>query len=479
MRFSGGTRRFKPIESEVVMLDAFLDLLAQWEPCFPRAASYRRAVKQALGALVLQGRSTVSRIILLTSGAEGHYSADYYLNSRSKWEADELFKPMLRESAALCPGRYLPVALDDTRLKKTGRKIPNVQYGRDPMGPKFHVNLVLGLRYLHAAVLVPLYGVCEAAGTARAIPVAFREAPAIKKPGKRASEEQQQEYRAATKQRNLSTRAIDLLSDLRSAADAEGLAEKVLVAVCDAAFCNSTLLQWTALGDRVVMLARGRKDARLCHSAPKPSRRVYGEKKFTPEDVRKDDSIGWVNARIFHGGCWRELRYKEVRDVLWQTVAGPRVLRLFIVAPTPYRMSKNGNLNFREPAAVFTTDQVGSAEELLRMYFDRWQIEVAHRELKDGVGLGDAQLWAPTSVSRQPALVVAAYAALWLAALKTHGPERTDAYPPLPRWRSQPKRASHNDVLNLLRDEARRNKDKLAELGICLDFDRTLFGKAA
>jgi hypothetical protein len=34
------------------------------------------------------------------------------------------------------------------------------------------------------------------------------------------------------------------------------------------------------------------------------------------------------------------------------------------------------------------------------MYFDRWQIEVNHREEKDTIGVGQAQLWNPISVPK-------------------------------------------------------------------------------
>ena len=42
----------------------------------------------------------------------------------------------------------LVTALDDTALRKTGRKIPGVGYRRDPMSPPFHVNLVPAQRFV-------------------------------------------------------------------------------------------------------------------------------------------------------------------------------------------------------------------------------------------------------------------------------------------------------------------------------------------
>ena len=50
---------------------------------------------------------------------------------------------MLRGVLHMLPDNApLVTALDDTSLRKTGRKIPGVGYRRDPMSPPFHVNLV-------------------------------------------------------------------------------------------------------------------------------------------------------------------------------------------------------------------------------------------------------------------------------------------------------------------------------------------------
>ena len=65
---------------------------------------------------------------------------------------------------------------------------------------------------------------------------------------------------------------------------------------------------------------------------------------------------------------------------------------------------------------------------MLQAYFDRWQIEVNHREQKDTLGVGQAQVRSPVSVPRHTAFAVAAYSALLLAALLTSGPGRSSRY---------------------------------------------------
>jgi hypothetical protein len=81
-------------------------------------------------------------------------------------------------------------------------------------------------------------------------------------------------------------------------------------------------------------------------------------------------------------------------------------------------------LYYRDPAYLLTSGLGNSAKQLLQIYFDRWQIEVNHREEKDTLGVGQAQLWNITSVPKQPVLAVAAYSALLLASLLAFGADR-------------------------------------------------------
>ena len=61
---------------------------------------------------------------------------------------------MLRGVLHMLPDNApLVTALDDTGLRKTGRKIPGVGYRRDPMSPPFHVNLVPAQRFVQLSAM--------------------------------------------------------------------------------------------------------------------------------------------------------------------------------------------------------------------------------------------------------------------------------------------------------------------------------------
>src|SRR5579884_1361555 len=221
-------------------------------------AHWRRAVAQALGTLTAFGRRTLSRAIWAQGQQDSDWSAAYRLHARCRWQAADLFQPILKRALSWRGGRYVALAIDDTRLRKTGRRIPSVAYGRDPLSPKFRFNLMLGLRFLQVSLLLPLYRCAKAAP--RALPVRFEEAPPLKKPRRKAAPEEWAAYRAAVRQQNLSTRAIPLIRGLRAAVDAAGSAGRTLLMVGDNSFCNRTL--------------------------------------FTPEQLRHDHRIAWQDAHL-------------------------------------------------------------------------------------------------------------------------------------------------------------------------------------
>ena len=443
------------------LLAAFLAIVAEWREVFPQQRTTHRAVRQALGSLVCLGRRCLSRIIWTNGGQDQSWSAEYFLHSRCQWEPQELFRPILKHALNYCPQRLVGVAMDDTRLRKTGRSIPQAFYQRDPLSPPFHVNLVLGLRFLQASLLVPLHR--SAPVGARALPIRFQEVSRVKKPGKKSTEEMQKQYREAVKQRNLSRSFVEMGQQLRRELDQAGGRHKVLVLAGDGSFCNRTC--FGDIPERSVLLVRARKDAKLCFRASGDSRRFYAEEKFTPLQVRQDEARAYQTTKIFYGGQRRKVRYKEVVGVYWQRGAKQCPLRLMVIAPTPYRKSQSKRLYYRESAYLLTTDLDSSLKQLLQIYFDRWQIEVNHREEKDTLGVGQAQLWNATSVPKQPVLAVASYSALLLASLQAFGAERGAAYASLPKWRRSARRPSCLDLITLLRQEMTLHPNLLAPFG--------------
>ena len=457
------------------LLATFLAIVAPWRAVFPQARTYRRAVRQALGSLCCVGRRCLSRIIWAVGRHGRSWSAEYFLHSRCHWDAPALFQPILAQALPLCRGRLIGVAVDDTRVHKTGRCIEQAAFYRDPLSPPFHVNLVLAIRFLQASLLVPFH--TQAPVSTRALPIRFDDVPRVKKPSPKADAAVVAAYKAAVKATNLSQHFVTMAQGLRDALDAAGGAVKRLVLAVDGSFCNRTCFR--TVPERTELIGRTRKDAKLCRPAAGGSRRVYDPTRFTPEEVRHDDAQPWRVTKVCYGGKRRKIRYKEVLRILWRGGARRRLLRLLVVAPTPYRKRKSGKLYYRQPAYLLTTDLTSGARGLLQIYFDRWQIEVNHREEKDTLGIGQAQLWNRDAVPKQPALSVAAYSALLLASLLTFGIARGTAYAALPKWRRHARRPSCLDLVTLLRKEIVEHPELVSEFDFTATDEGLIRGAAA
>ncbi len=463
------------------LLPSFLEIVTHWQKSFVDHRTYKRAVGFALAFLVCLGRRTISRAICAQQRQFQAWSPDYKFFSESRWVPASLFDGVLDDAHPLMSEQQpLVVAMDDTIARKTGQKIPWAKWLRDPLSPPFHTNLVWSLRFLHAALL--LWPAKAAEGAARAIPIAFQLAPAVlkpkapKKPKKSAQASEKKEYKKALrdhkkalkeyrrKQRKegLSAQGVRLLKDLRARFDKRAaLLKKILWAVVDASFCNRTVFR--ELPERTVLIGRTRKDIRLFAELKKkkgPGRKkgkgrnkTYGKPLPTPEEFRKDKSVPWKRCKIFAAGKKHDLRYKTMDRVLWKAGAGPRPMRLIVIAPLAYRA--HGHLLYRREAYLLVSDPSVKIRQVLQAYFYRWEIEADQKEEKDLLGVGQAQVWSEKAVPRQPAFHVASYAALLVAAIKAFGLNTTDAARPLPLWRKNkpPTRLSAGQLIDLLRHE--------------------------
>ncbi len=91
---------------------------------FVQERSRIRAMELSLGTLCALGRRTVSRSICAVGRQHQDWIADYKVFSRSPWGADQMFTPVAKEYLVRYPGTGpVCLAFDDTKLRKSGRKI--------------------------------------------------------------------------------------------------------------------------------------------------------------------------------------------------------------------------------------------------------------------------------------------------------------------------------------------------------------------
>jgi Transposase DDE domain len=298
-------------------------------------------------------------------------------------------------------------------------------------------------------------------GAYRMVPIAFCHAPNPPKPARKAPPEAVQEYRKSARLARLPLLAATQIAALRQALDAEpnGI-QRPLHLLVDGGYTNETVLK--KLPARTVLIGRIRKDAKLyflpesSSSVPHRGRpRHYGAPAPTPQQIRSDETRPWSTIDVSLSGAPHQMRVKHLGPVLWRTAGLAQVLQLVVIAPLSYRLRKNSKLLYRRPAFLICTDAHLDLPSLVQGYVQRCDIETNFREEKTLLGVGQAQVRHGRSVEAMPALQVASYALLLLAALRAcHGPTPADLLP-APKWHaaSPPRRFSTARAINQLRAE--------------------------
>jgi len=182
--------------------------------------------------------------------------------------------------------------------------------------------------------------------------------------------------------------------------------------------------------------------------------RVYGQRAQTPEELRKDVSVPWQEVEVFAAGKTHKFKIKTLSPLRWRPAGKEHDLRLIVIAPLGYRLTKHSRVLYRKPTYLICTDPKASIQEALQAYTWRWDIEVNFRDEKTLLGVGEAQVRHEHSVENVPALAVAAYAMMLTSAIQAYGPTGIpDSLPP-PKWRRKKGlRASTQSLLQHLRHE--------------------------
>jgi hypothetical protein len=411
-----------------------------------------------MSALVGLGRRTVTGMLMTSGQAFEDWSAAYRVFTGERFAPDTLFG-VVRSGilAELAPGAPYVVHVDDTLAHKTGTKIHGVAYKRDPLGPAFQTNLIRAQRFLQMSASLP-YG--PNPSEASVIPIDFAHAPTPPKPRKNAPAEQWKAYKEKRKQTALPLVAAQRTQHLRAWLDAQPNGrERPFWEVGDGGYTNTTTLK--NLPERTTFIARVRKDAELYYlpdpgdDCGKGRKRIYGRRAPTPEAIRQDDAVPWQQVTVWAAGKTHACRVK-VAGPFRSRMAGERpTLRLVIIAPLGYRPRKGSRILYREPAYLLCTDPQLSVQDIVQAYAWRWGIEVNHRDEKQLIGVGQAQVRTPKATGNVPALLAATYAMMLLAARQAYGHAPIPDALPRPKWQQDKGRthASTPEMIQHLRAE--------------------------
>lgn len=428
----------------------FTSIFSDCKGAFKQPRTWKRASLLAEGLLGCVGKSTVTGMITATGQQFKDWSAVYRLFQGDRMNTDALFSVVRKNiaDAISADEKEIYAHMDDTLLRKSGKKVAGAKWMRDPLGPPFQTNLVWGQRFIQTSL-----SLCSRMGMVQAttVPVDLYHCPSVQKPKKDATEQDYKLYRETKEKTKLSVIGAQRISALRKGLDLDGHSEKRLVISVDGSYTNESVLK--KLDKNVTLIGRIRKDCRL-HELPDPTnnytkgrKRVYGRELPTPEQIRQSQEYEWKEVKAWAAGKVHTFNVKTVESVRWRK-SGPINLRLVIVRPVGYRLTKNSKLLYRYPAYLICTCTEISLEKLLQAYLWRWGIEVNFRDEKTLMGCGQAQVRKKTPCSKVPQFISAVYSMLLLSASKAEIKEL-----PRPKWYTKKKtqRTTTQDLINQFR----------------------------
>lgn len=414
------------------LLAALLTLLAAHRPAFRQARPYQRAVALVFGELFAFARHTVTQALLALGLSDTDWTAFYRLFSRPRFEEAALNGCLFRETLVHSdPDEPYVAGIDGTQIPRTSYKLPGSSWLRAPRTPVFKKGIHRAQRFLHGAWLPAVV-----AGYTRAIPLRFLPAFPVK--ARPAEAPPCKEWEAG----------LAFISWVRQQLDGAGRAAQRLVVLADGAF--DTLGLWQGLPAHSTLIVRTAKNRRLRHlPAPTPSRgrpRKYGLEAPRPQSwLRKRK--GFQKTVVAVRGRSFELRYRVLGPYLRER-APDRPLFLLVVGGASWRAGKREPKRARrEPAFYLVNAEARGAgwtlplpaPVLLAWIWQRWELEVAHREMKGSFGVGQKQCWNRRSAVVSVQWSVWVYAVLVLAGYRTWGwlggPTRPERWwPGAQRW---------------------------------------------
>lgn len=424
------------------LLPTFLALLQRQKSVCSQERVFNRVTALALAEIFAFGRHTVTQLLLTLGLDDADHSAWYRLFTNGRWKAEAASRKLTQEALTLWP-KTGPVvaAMDAFPVPRTSQKMPGTGWGKAAGTAPFRPGLRRLQRFSNGALLTPLEN-----GYSRAIPVHCQ--PIFTPKAVESAVEPRKEWEGG----------LAYMQWLRHRMDVHGRHKQGLVALADGAYNTVGLLQ--ELPERVSLVVRARRDQALYELPPprtgEPGRpRLYGAKAPPPHT--------WVNVKqrrrmqrttIVVRGRERAMRYRVCGPYLRD---GAPDTPVFLLAVGGGKRPPGSRRQRYVPNYFLVTAVKGESgyalplpvKALLVWLWQRWEVEVCHREMKTGFGLGQKQAWHRLGTITAVQWNSWVYGLMLVAALQTWGVCGGPAPPGA--WRKPAHRWSFNTLSRAFR----------------------------
>lgn len=398
------------IAQDVEILKNLQDLVDAHRPAFAQERIFERIKALLFGEMLALGRHTVTQLLLALGLSEEDWTAWYRLFSAERFNEEAVNALLLREVLKhIAANEVLVLGGDGTQTPRTSAAIEGVGYLPNSRTPAFKLGIHLAQRWFHGAVFLP-----AEAGYSRAVPLRF--VPAFTPKAMRSQSESRTEWEAAQ----------DYLEWIQLQLQAMGRSKQSILFLADGLYDNLDF--WRGLPAGVSALVRSAKNRALYQlpASQKHGNLKYGDKAPSPQEVWQQRS-GWKFTTLTLRGRQRRLRYRVEGPYLR---SGNPHTPLFLLVIGGEAYQRHGRERHRDPVPYLVNALQAEngqwilpfpAHLLLFWAWQRWELEVTHREMKSNLGLGEKQAWHPQAALSTVAWSAWVYAVLILAAYRTWG----------------------------------------------------------
>jgi len=425
------------------LLKQILSLVTGQREAFEQERVYLRVVALVLGEILTQGRHCLTDVLRRLGLVLEDWSSYYRLWSiPGRFVEERLASKLFEETLEhVSEDDVYVVAVDTTSVARDSRQMEGAGWLKCPRNPPWKISIHRAQRFLNGSWLTPLQQ-----GFSRAIPLRFM--PAF-------TEKAVTEAHPPIKEQ---VAGLGFVVWIRQQLSRAGRSGQRLLCLADGTYDKPDF--WKGLPEQTTALVRTARNRALCYLpgaySGKGRRRIYGDPAPAPQDYlqRKD---GWTTKQITVRGKQRRLKCR-VEGPFLRRGMGPLPLFLIVVQGQVWKKGKRKSKTKRRDPAFYLVNAVCLNDQwqlplplttLLSWAWQRWEVEVVHREVKSILGLGDKQCWNAWSAVTSIQWSAWVYALLMLAGYRTYGVAQ-----PIPRstaWQRQPRRWTLTTLLEQTR----------------------------
>ena len=428
-----------------VLLTEIMILLGKCEKVYQQKRVFNRVLALVMGELFAFGRHTITQLLLTLGLIDEDWSAWYRLFSHARFDEEKTAEIMVGEMLSEVPETEMfVVGGDGFHVPRCSKTMPGTGWMRGLNTAKFKPGIQRGQRFIEGSWLTPIVN-----GYSRAIPIRCLSAFTAKSV---ASEEGARTEVDA---------CLTFLQWTRQQMDKRGREKQTLMTLNDGSF--DTLKFWPGLPEKTIGVVRTARNRCLYElpAADAHGNCKYGDKAPAPHiflKKRKKFSYQEVMVR----GRPRLMRYRVegpfIRDGL------PEIPLMLLVIGGGKRPKGSRRKNYKPCfflVSAVLIDGVWSLPlhiaDLLAWLWQRWELEVAHRQMKSGLGMGEKQCWNDKATVTTVQWSAWIYTLMMLSGFRAWGNSPGEKPPGL--WRTMPRRWSFNTVWRGIRVEMWQQSD--------------------